>query len=126
MEQTSAVLLRVAKGALLGLCVALGSALLLTLLFSALLALGIPDGVIPFFAHLTVLFAALGGGLAAGIKGKENGLMLGLSTGIALFLLHLLLSALFGEISLSLLTYLAAEVLGGALGGILGVNLRRT
>ncbi len=125
MEQSSARLVRTAKGALLGLCVALAAAVLLTFFFSALLTLGVPEGIVPFFAHLTVLLAAAGGGMAAGIKGKTNGLLSGLFTAAALFLLHFLGAVLFGEISLSFLTYLGAEVLGGILGGILGVNLRR-
>lgn len=125
MEQTSTAILRVAKGALLGLCVALCAAVLLALLFSALLTFGVPDGVIPFFAHLTVLLAAVGGGAAAGIKGKANGLILGLCSGGSLSLVHLLATVIFGGLSLSFLTYLAAEIMGGVLGGILGVNLRR-
>ncbi|MBO5249049.1 MAG: TIGR04086 family membrane protein [Clostridia bacterium] len=126
MEQTSSAPMRTLKGALLGLCAALLCAVLLTFLFSALLALGVPDGSIPFFAILTVFLAAVGGGLAAGIKGKNNGLLLGLCTGIALGLTHLLATVVFGGFTLFFLAYFAAETLGGMLGGILGVNLRRS
>ncbi|MBO5214323.1 MAG: TIGR04086 family membrane protein [Clostridia bacterium] len=126
MEQISISPMRVAKVTLLGFAAGVCSAVLLTLLFSALLALGVPDGAIPLFTYLTVFFAAGCGGLCAGMKGKTRGLLFGLCAGIAFFLLHFLSSALFGEITASLLTYLATEVVGGIFGGILGVNLRRS
>ena len=126
MEQTaSCSWVRVAKGTLLGLAASFLSALLLTVLFSALLALGIPNGILPLFAHLTLLLAAVAGGFAAGRKGKEKGLLLGLCTAAAFLLIHLLITALFGDLSPSFLTYGAAELLGGVLGVILGVNLRK-
>lgn len=125
MEQTSSDLaLRAGKGILMGLAAALGAAVLLTFLFSAILALGVPDGWISLFAHLTALLAAVAGGFVAGLKGKNNGLLTGLLAGIALFLVHLLATVIFGELSLSCLTFLAVEALGGVLGGIFGVNLR--
>lgn len=114
-----------AKSTLLGLAASILSALLLTVLFSALLALGIPNGVLPLFAHLTLLFAAVAGGFLAGRKGKERGIVLGLCSAASFVLIHLLITALFGDLSLSFLTYGLAEVLGGCLGGILGVNLRK-
>lgn len=122
--ETQATALRVVKPILFGVAVAVAAAVLLTFLCSAVLALGIPDGWIPFFTHLSVLLGATIGGLTAGLKGKQRGLVTGLGTGIGLFLIHLLLTALFGDLSLSCLTYLAAEALGGILGGILGVNAR--
>ena len=117
--------IKTVKSVLLGLGIALITALILTFAFSALLALGVPDGWLPCFSHLTVLLGALTGGFFGGIKGKERGLVTGSLTGIGLFLLHLLFTVLWGDPSLSLLSFLAAEVLGGALGGILGVNLRK-
>ena len=122
--ETQATALRVLKPILLGVAVALATAVAFTFLCSAVLALGIPDGWIPFFAHLSVLLGAATGGLTAGLKGKERGLVTGLGTGVGLFLIHLLLTALFGSLSLSCLTYLGVEALGGILGGILGVNAR--
>lgn len=125
MEQTSSVpLMRTVKGVVLGLAVSLGAAVLLTFGFAALLAVGVPDGWIALFAHLTALLAALAGGCAAGMKGKSNGLLTGLFAGVALFLIHFLATILFGELSFSCLTFLAVEALGGVLGGIFGVNLR--
>lgn len=128
MERTQAFagILRIWKGVLLGLAVSLGAAALLTLFFSLLLVWGVPDGWIPFFAHLTVLLAAIVGGMAAGWKGKANGLLSGLCAGLGLFLVHLLLTGIFGDLSLSCLTFLLCEGMGGVLGGIFGVNLRRT
>ncbi len=125
MEQTQNTLFRMGKGTLLGLAAALVCGALMTLLFSGLLALGLPNGIIPLFAHLAVLLAGVGGGTVAGLKGKANGLLLGLCTGLAFGLIHFLATLLFGEVSLAFLTYLLAEALGGVLGGILGVNLRK-
>ena len=125
MEQGANVFSRLWKSVLLGVLASLLSATLFAFLFTALLAAGVPEGALPFFAHLTVLLGATAGGLLAAVKGKERGLLLGLCTGAALFSVHLLLTAILGDLSLSLLTYCAVEVAGGALGGILGVNLRR-
>ena len=125
MEQGADFFPRLGEGILLGALASLVSAVLFAFLFAALLAMGVPDGALPFFAHLTVLLSGAAGGLLSGVKGKERGLLLGLCTGAALFLVHLLLTVILGDLSLSLLTYCVAEVGGGALGGILGVNLRR-
>ena len=118
-------LLRWLKPLLFGLVPAMGCAMLFTLLFTLLLTLGVPDGWIPFFAHASVLLGAVAGGLSAGLKGREQGLLLGCITGIALFAVHFLLMLFLGGLSLACLTYALAETLGGALGGILGVNLRK-
>lgn len=126
MEQTPIAPIRVAKVTLFGFIVSICTAVVLTLLFSALLALGVPDGWVPFFTYLTVFFAVGCGGLLAGMKGKSRGLLFGLCTAVAFFLLHLLSSALFGEITVSLLIYFITELVGGIVGGILGVNLRKS
>ena len=109
----------------LGLGAALGGALLLILLSAALLAFGLPDGWIPFFAHLTALCSALCGGFCAGMKSKERGLVMGALAGGTVVLLHGILSLLWGEVSFSLLSFGALELMGGTLGGIFGVNLRK-
>ncbi len=115
-----------AKGTLWGSLIALPAALVFALLFAALLTAGVPKGFIPLFAHTVVLFAATAGGFTAGWKEKSNGLVSGLCTGLVLFLLHLAVTLCFGSPSLSLLSFGLAEGLGGTLGGIMGVNLRKT
>ncbi len=114
-----------AKATLLGVAGALAGVLLLSLLSAALLTAGISNRFLPFFAHLTVLGGAALGGFLAGFKEKSRGLLAELFTGLALFVLHLLLTLCFGSPSLSLITFGLAEGLGGTLGGILGVNLRK-
>ena len=116
---------KVLKSVPLGSAVAVGTAAVFTLLFSALLTWGVPDGWLPFFSLFTVFAAAVSGGVTAGIKGKARGLLLGSFTGIGLFLIHLLLILFFGTLSPSVWFFLAAEMSGGTVGGILGVNLRR-
>ena len=125
MEQDRTGLARLGKSVLFGTLGSLLCAGVLAFLFTALLAAGIPDGAVPLFACLTVLLGAALGGFFGALKGKERGLPVGLCTGAAFFLIHLLLTAILGDWSLSLLLYCTAELLGGALGGILGVNLRR-
>jgi putative membrane protein (TIGR04086 family) len=108
-----------------GVGVGILSALLLTLLFAALLSAGIPDGWISFFAFATALLSAFAGGFVAGRKGGEGGLVKGLLCGLALGGLHFGIALLWGEITTALLLFPVGEILSGALGGILGVNLRR-
>ncbi len=126
MEQSPNTLSRLGKSTLLGLGVALLCGVVTALLFSGLLALGVPNGVLPLMTHLSVLLSTVAGGCISGLSGKENGLLLGLCTGAAFGILHSLAILFFGEFSLSALLYLAMELPGGMLGGILGVNLRRT
>lgn len=125
MEQTPQTLFRMGKSTLLGLGIALACALVTAFLFSALLTLGVSDKLLPLLTHLSVLLSTVAGGLIAGLKGKENGLLLGLCTGVAFGLFHCLLTVFFGDWTLSFLPYLALELPGGVLGGILGVNLRK-
>ena len=126
MEQTPQTLVRMGKSTLLGLGIALICALITAFLFSALLALGFSDKLLPLLTHLSTLLSAVAGGMISGLKGKENGLLLGLCTGVAFGLVHCLLTVFFGDWTLSFLPYLALELPGGVLGGILGVNLRKT
>lgn len=125
MEKTAPFWSHTVKALLLGSAVAVGGAFVLLLLCAALLALGMPDGFIPFFAHASVLIASLGGGLCVGFKRGEGGLLGGALLGLCVVLLHLAATLLFGEFSLSCLTFGALELMGAALGGIFGVNLRR-
>ena len=71
MEKSSIAPVRVAKVTLFGFTVGICSAVILTVLFSALLALGVPDGMIPFFAGLTVFLAVGCGGLFAQLVAKR-------------------------------------------------------
>ena len=125
MEKTAPFWSRIFKCLVWGLAVAVGGAFGMLLLCAALLSLGLPDGWIPFFAHFSVLAASLGGGLVAGKKRGEGGILIGGLTGGGVLLLHLAVTLLWGEASLSCLSFGALELMGGTLGGIFGVNLRR-
>ena len=59
------------------------------------------------------------------MKSKERGLVMGALAGGTVVLLHGILSLLWGEVSFSLLSFGALELMGGTLGGIFGVNLRK-
>lgn len=125
MEQTVPFPVRMLKCLLPAVLFASGGVALLMLLSAALLSLGLPDGWIPFLSHFTVLGASLGGGLFAGWKNRGRGLLVGGLTGLCVGILHTAVTLLWGAVSLSCLTYGLSEVLGGALGGIFGVNLRK-
>ena len=64
---TAEQLRRAGKGILLGTVVAPLGGALLTILFAALLSVGIPDATIPLFAHLTILLGAALGGFFGGL-----------------------------------------------------------
>lgn len=116
---------RILRTALPACFLAAGGTVFFVLLFSALLAFGVPDGWIACFTCLSVLLGSVLGGWFAGLRSGEQGLAVGLATGLCLFLLHGLVTLCVGGVSLSLLGFFAAETLGGMLGGILGVNTRR-
>ena len=107
---------------------AIGAALtaaVLTCLFAAVLAFGAPDALITLFAYLIAVFSAFTAGFLAGRKMREGGLKIGLLSGAAVFLLHLLCTVCFGAVTASCLIFLPVELLCGAVGGIVAVNLRR-
>ena len=120
---TAEQLRRAGKGILLGTVVAPLGGALLTILFAALLSVGIPDATIPLFAHLTILLGAALGGFFGGRRSKTLGLPVGAAVGLGLFCLQLIVILCTGNLSAGCLTYLAAAVLGGSLGGICAVNL---
>ena len=112
-----------------GLGIAAGAALITALgllcLFAAVLAWGAPDGLITPFVWLTAVLAALTAGFCAGKKTREGGLKIGLLAGATVFLLHLIAAACFGAVTATLFAFLPAELICGAAGGIIAVNLHR-
>lgn len=71
------------------------------------------------------LIALFSGGLVAGVKGKENGLLLGICTGIG-FTLFILLYQYLGHnsgFSTGQMIHHGGFLLAALLGGVLGVNV---
>ena len=117
--------MKTVKGTLMGVAAAAVGITALIFAFAGLLALGVPDGTVPLFTHLSVLLGTAAGGLIGGINTKEKGILTGLLVGGGIAVIHLALTACFGDFSLGALTYPAVEIPGGILGGIWGVNLGR-
>lgn len=107
-----------------GISVALGI-LLLALTALALGKAGIlPKEIIPVITTLIGCAAVFSGALCASIYAKENGILLGLFTGIACSICMAVVSVLVfkNDFNIASAGKLAAFLLSGAIGGILGVN----
>ena len=100
----------------------------LLLIASAILTTGaIPQTAVSPIAFAILTVAAFVGGLIAARLSRERGLLTGALVGLLLFLLTavlglLILQALDGT---SMLLKVALMIGGGALGGVLGVNVKR-
>ncbi len=84
----------------------------------------LPKGITPVFTTIIGGMAAFLGGFFAALYQKENGLLLGLLSGAVFTAVILLVASLFfeNEFSVGSVGKLAAVLIGGSLGGILGVN----
>lgn len=100
----------------------------LLLIASAILTTGaIPQTAVSPIAFAILTVSAFVGGLIAARLSRERGLLTGALVGLLLFLLTavlglLILQALDGT---SMLLKVALMIGGGALGGVLGVNVKR-
>ncbi|MBR6729538.1 MAG: TIGR04086 family membrane protein [Clostridia bacterium] len=87
---------------------------------------GLPEGAIPTISIITALLSVIGAGITAtrGIAGR--GYLFGALTGLFyVFLLYILACLFAGELYVNsyILILLAIGLFGGALGGILGINV---
>ena len=90
-------------------------------------AVSVPTGAVTPMALVAAAAGALVGGLAAARLSRERGLLYGAGSGVLLFLLIMAAGfTLVPEVSGSMLAFKLALMVGcGALGGILGVNMKR-
>ena len=101
--------------------------LLLLLMAAVLVIRDIPKTAVTPMAFVAAAFGALAGGLLCAVIAREKGWLLGAACGAVLFVLVLLGGWVFlHQLRPAGLLIKAALLIGcGAVGGILGVNLRR-
>lgn len=112
----------------IGACVGAVCCLLLLLLMSAVMAAtDVPKSVVTPMAVVAAAAGAFIGGITAARIAKEKGLLIGAACGLLLFLVVLI--AGFAVLKDIRGTYVLVKLLVligcGAVGGILGVNLRK-
>ncbi len=118
-------------GMLPALLKAQGFALALTLLIFFICALlltytGLPEGAIPFITTLTVVLSVVIAGAVlaktVGRRGYLNGSLAGIVYALVLYVLSIVLSGDF-HFSPYILILACICLVGGAFGGIIGINL---
>lgn len=101
------------------------SALLLALLALIVSKMGsLPRGLLPVLTTVAGSAAVFLGGFTASLYAREKGILLGIASGsiFAICLAAVTLLLFQGELGLSSIGKLAAILLSGSIGGILGVN----
>lgn len=100
---------------------------ILLIMAAVMTAVIVPAAVVTPLALAAAALGAFAGGLVAARLSRERGLLYGAGSGLLLFLLVTAAGfALLPETRGALLPLKAALLIGGgALGGVLGVNLRR-
>jgi len=103
-----------------------GTTLLLLLCALLICKLALPMGAVTPMAVAALGGGGLAGGVAAGLSGKQRGLLLGGACGTAMYLILLLAGVARGggpEVGYALLQWAVLTVCSAA-GGVLGVNRR--
>ncbi|MGI6269439.1 MAG: TIGR04086 family membrane protein [Candidatus Howiella sp.] len=87
----------------------------------------VPAAAVSAFSSLAVGFGGLCGGFFASRKAGRKGLFFGAATGIFLYIIVLCASLIVnsGAFSVMSIIKLAITVLSAAIGGILGVNMKK-
>jgi putative membrane protein (TIGR04086 family) len=125
---SAATKVRIKSPFIAGLVYILIIVLLGTLVTSLLLSMsGIQESSLPYFAYPLHVIALLIGGWIAGRRAKEKGWYYGGMSGLIYAVLLLLISFLGLDQSLGMdsLMILLVSFASSALGGILGVNMKR-
>ena len=120
------------KGAVLGFLKGVAFAAIITILvflvFAFFLAYtGMPEGAIPIIATATEGLGALIAGYGTAKGNRSRGFLSGILSGAAYILMIWVIASLAGDgfyVGKHFLTMLGFSVVGGAVGGILGVNLK--
>lgn len=114
-----------AKGVAAGICFALGLCFLVALIS---VFADIPDGALDVISALIFSAAAYLAGFVSTQICRSKGLVQGVICGLALFLTALLLSAAFKKIEFSDIAAMkfALSLCSGAVGGVKGINTKKT
>lgn len=127
-REESVMVKKLLRPVFIGACVGAVCCLLLLLLMSAVMAAtDVPKSVVTPMAVVAAAVGAFIGGITAARIAKEKGLLIGAACGLLLFLVVLI--AGFAVLKDIRGTYVLVKLLVligcGAVGGILGVNLRK-
>lgn len=127
-SEDTAMVKRFIRPILIGACIGAVCCLLALLLFAGILAAAdIPKSVITPLAVAAAAFGAFIGGIVSARMAREKGLLLGAACGLVLF--FLILAAGFAVLKDIRGTYAVIKLLiltaCGAVGGVLGVNVRK-
>lgn len=119
---------RIIRPLAIGTAVGIVACVVILLVMAAMMASGVfPSRAVTLLALVAGGVGALIGGFVTARLSRERGLLYGAGSGLLLFLLTLA-AGLFlspeGEMGLWLVK-LAIMVIGGALGGLIGVNIKR-
>lgn len=120
---------RTLKKLLFGLLIGLVSSLVIILIFSIVMTMkDIPQGFVPTLSAIAVAVGGLAGGFTCAKLMKKSGLVVGIISGIILYAVLLLTGLAFGSkgVDLSTLIKLVIAVVCGGMGGIMGVNTRKS
>lgn len=114
------------KGIIIGSIAEIVACILLFLLTAFVLTKAgyIPDSFISTVTTVLSTLSCLAGGFVSGRIVRKSGILIGSATGFILFFVQLLISLISGRLSPTVLILIkaAAMILGGAIGGIVGVN----
>lgn len=127
-REPASVLPRILRPILIGVLVGVIAGVLLLLAAAAVMAsTQLPTGIVSPIALAVIAVAALVGGFTAARLSRERGLLYGAGCGLLIFLVVAIagFSVVPSSQGAMLLLKLALTVGGGALGGVLGVNVKR-
>lgn len=104
------------------------SALLILIFSGCMLWVDIPDGLLTLIAVLIIVFNCYLSAYISTQHDRNNGIVQGLKCGIINFIMILLVSLILGNFSFSntFALKLILCIFSGAIGGIVGVNTKKT
>ena len=127
-NEDSAILKRIARPVVIGACVGAIACLLVLLVMAAVMAAqNIPKAAITPMAIVAAAFGSFIGGIVAAKISGEKGLLYGAVAGLQLYVVVIIagFSVLQDVRGATILIKLAVMVCSSAVGGIIGVNMKR-
>ena len=111
----------------LGAGVGIATTVVLMLAFAAVLAsVDVPSGAPSIISSICLGLGALLGGFIAAKRNGRNGMIVGFLTGVAVFFVFAIIALMLGSaLGIPFLIRLLVAASFAAVGGILGINLRR-
>ena len=125
-NEDSAILKRIARPIVIGACVGAISCLLV-LLAAVMAAQNIPKAAVTPMAIVAAAFGSFIGGIVSARISGEKGLLYGAGAGLLLYVVVIIAGfAVLQDVwGTTILVKLAVMVASGAVGGIIGVNMKR-